>query len=405
MSKFICALLLTPILLSALPCAALAAAEPEEVFIRGMDASSVIAEEESGVVYRGFDGEERDVFETLAEAGITHIRVRVWNDPYDADGNGYGGGNCDIEKAAAIGARAAACGMKLIVDFHYSDFWADPGKQMVPKAWEGMGLEEKCAAVYEFTRESLSYLAEAGALVDIVQIGNETNGSLCGEKTWEGVTALMSAGARAVREACPGAMVAVHFSNPETKGRYAEYAETLASFGVDYDIFASSYYPYWHGTLENLSGLLSDIARTYGKKVMVMETSYAYTTEDSDHYGNTVTASTASEGDFPYTPEGQADFIRAVLDAVENETENGIGVVYWEGAWISVGGASRAENEKLWEKYGSGWAASFAAAYDPNDAGKYYGGNAVDNQALFLPDGTPLPGLLALGGAEDETGK
>ena len=111
-------------------------------FILGMDASSVIAEEESGVKYYNFDGEEQDVFKTLAESGVNHIRVRIWNDPYDGDGNGYGGGNSDIEKAVEIGKRATKHGMKLIVDFHYSDFWADPGKQMVPKAWKGMSIEE-----------------------------------------------------------------------------------------------------------------------------------------------------------------------------------------------------------------------------------------------------------------------
>ena len=122
-------------------------------FILGMDASSVIAEEDSGVRFYNFEGEEQDVFQTLAENGITHIRVRVWNHPYDAEGHGYGGGNNDIEKAVEIGKRATQYGMKLIVDFHYSDFWADPGKQMVPRAWAGMDIDEKEIALYEYTRE------------------------------------------------------------------------------------------------------------------------------------------------------------------------------------------------------------------------------------------------------------
>ena len=115
-------------------------------FIMGMDASSVIAEEQSGVKYYNFAGEEQDVFKTLAENGITHIRVRVWNHPYDAEGHGYGGGNCDVEKAVEIGKRATKYGMQLIVDFHYSDFWADPGKQMVPLAWKDMDISEKSDA-------------------------------------------------------------------------------------------------------------------------------------------------------------------------------------------------------------------------------------------------------------------
>ena len=127
---------------------------PED-FILGMDVSSLIAEEQSGVRYYDFDGQEKDLLQILAESGVTHIRVRVWNDPYDAQGRGYGGGNCDIENALQIGQRATQYGMKLIVDFHYSDFWADPGKQMVPKAWEGMDIETKTAALYDYTRERL----------------------------------------------------------------------------------------------------------------------------------------------------------------------------------------------------------------------------------------------------------
>ena len=362
-------------------------------FILGMDASSVLAEEACGVVYRGFDGAERDVFETLAGAGITHIRVRVWNDPFDADGHGYGGGSCDIDAAVELGCRVTQCGMKLIVDFHYSDFWADPSKQMVPKAWEGMEIEEKTEAVYEYTKDCLTKLRDAGVAVGMVQLGNETNGRLCGEKTWFNIQYLMQAGSRAVREVYPEALVAVHFANPESEGSYAAYASKLAYYDVDYDVFASSYYPFWHGTLDNLAAVLTDIAETYGKKVMVMETSYAYTPEDTDFFPNTISDDSAVTKSYPYTVQGQANSVRDVIDTIANRTANGIGVVYWEGTWITVGGDSHEENAALWETYGSGWATSFAAAYDPDDAGRYYGGCAVDNQAMFAPDGTPLPSL------------
>ncbi|MBR6007179.1 MAG: glycosyl hydrolase 53 family protein, partial [Clostridia bacterium] len=362
-------------------------------FIFGMDASSVIAEENSGVKYLGFDGKEKDVFLTFAEAGINTIRVRVWNDPYDENGNGFGGGNNDIETAVQIGKRAAAAGMKLLVDFHLSDFWADPGKQMVPRAWAGMTLSEKIGAVREYVADSLRKLKEAGVEVSMVQIGNETNGGLAGETDWASITALMKAGSAAVREVLPDALVALHFANPENAKSYAWYAATLAEAGVDYDVFASSYYPYWHGTMDNLAAVLSSIAETYGKKVMVMETSYAYTLADSDFSGNTIGEGSAIEKPYPFTIQGQANLVRDVIDTVVNKTVNGIGVVYWEGAWITVGGSSFEENSALWEEYGSGWASSYASGYDPNDAGKYYGGCAVDNQAMFGPEGDPLPSL------------
>ena len=361
-------------------------------FILGMDASCVPALERSGVRYYDFDGTEKDVFEILSSNGINYIRVRIWNDPYDENGNGYGGGNCDIENAIVVGKRATEHGMKLLVDFHYSDFWADPGKQMVPKAWQGMNFEEKQEALYQYTRDCLQKLKAAGVDVGMVQIGNETNGALCGESAtslggWKRIMELMSAGSRAVREVCPEAMVAVHFANPENAASYEGYARNLDYYGVDYDVFASSYYPYWHGTLENLSQVLSKVATTYGKKVMVAETSYAYTEKDTDFSGNTIGEGSAVVKDYPMTIQGQANLVRNVIDTVVNKTTNGIGVFYWEGTWISVGTNSWEENSAKWEKDGSGWASSYAAEYDPKDAGQYYGGCAVDNQAFFDANG------------------
>ena len=368
---------------------------PED-FILGMDISSVLAEENSGVKYYDFQGNEADIFRVLADNGINYIRVRVWNDPFDKEGRGFGGGNCDINTAVDIGKRATANGMRLLVDFHYSDFWADPGKQMVPLAWKGMDIGEKTEAVYQFTRDCLQKLKDAGVDVGMVQCGNETNNLLCGEKIWFNIQYLMQAGARATREVYPDALVALHFANPEKAGSYDTYASKMAYYNVDYDVFATSYYPYWHGTLDNLSRVLTEIAEKYGKKVMVMETSYAYTAEDTDFFGNTIGDGGGIVKDYPFTVQGQANSIRNITDTVVNGTGGaGIGVVYWEGAWITVGQNSWEENHEKWETYGSGWASSYAAAYDPNDAGKYYGGSAVDNQAMFDADGHPLESLKA----------
>ena len=370
---------------------------PED-FILGMDASCVPSLEAGGVKYYDHEGKEKDVYEILSENGINYIRVRVWNDPFDANGNGYGGGNCDIDNAVAIGKRATQYGMKLLVNFHYSDFWADPGKQMVPKAWKSMTIEEKTEALYQYTKDCLKKLVDAGVDVGMVQIGNETNGAMCGENSsalggWQKIMQLMSAGSRAVREVCPGALVAVHFANPEKVTNYDSYAKNLDYYGVDYDVFASSYYPFWHGTLENLSAVLTNIHETYGKKVMVVETSYTYTDQDTDFNGNTIAGNDGSViMNYPCTVQGQATCVRDVIETVAN-IPGGIGVCYWEGTWITVGRNSWEENSAKWEKFGSGWASSYAAAYDPNDAGKWYGGCAVDNQAMFDADGKPLQSL------------
>ncbi len=363
-----------------------------EDFILGMDVSSVIALEESGVRYYDDDGREKDLFAILASHGVNWIRVRVWVDPFDKNGNSYGGGGNDLARAIMIGRRATENGMRVLVDFHYSDFWADPSKQQVPKAWAGMDIEEKADVLYRYTLESLASLREAGVDVGMVQLGNETNGRLCGEKIWMNIVwHLMAAGARAVRETDPDILIAVHFANPENTDAYLNWASKLDYYSLDYDVFATSYYPYWHGTLENLAYVLSEIRQKYGKEVMVAETSYAYTLEDSDFSGNTIGEGGAYDHPWPFTVQGQANEVRAVCDTVNGI--GGLGVFYWEGAWITVGTSSREENRVLWEKYGSGWASSYAAEYDPNDAGKYYGGSACDNQAMFDPSGRALPSL------------
>jgi arabinogalactan endo-1,4-beta-galactosidase len=365
-----------------------------EDFIKGVDVSSIIALEQSGVKFYNEAGKKQDIFETLKEAGVNYVRVRVWNNPYDAKGNGYGGGNNDLAKAIEIGKRATANGMKVLVDFHYSDFWADPAKQQAPKAWKNLSFDAKRAALYKYTKESILAMKKAGIAIGMVQVGNETNGGLAGEKDWTKISQLFNEGSKAVREVDSNILVALHFTNPETSGRYATIAKTLKDNNVDYDVFASSYYPFWHGTLTNLTSVLKNVADTYGKKVMVAETSYTYTSEDGDGHGNTAPKSTGQTLNYPITVQGQATAVRDVMEAVANVGEAGIGVFYWEPAWLPAApDKSLKKNKMLWEKYGSGWATSYASEYDPHDAGQWYGGSAVDNQALFDFYGHPLPSL------------
>ncbi|RGS36183.1 glycosyl hydrolase 53 family protein [Roseburia hominis] len=387
---------------------------PED-FIKGVDISSYISETESGVVYHDFEGNALDdagFFTLLKESGVSWVRIRVWNDPYDADGHGYGGGNNDLGKAQVLGKLATDAGLRVLIDFHYSDFWADPAKQKVPKAWAAMNLDEKTAEVYSYTLNALTELHDAGVDVGMVQIGNETNNGICGESTWENRARIYNAGASAVRayeDAMYGdiadgseVMVALHFTEPNT-GVQSAIAANLDTYGVDYDVFATSYYPFWHGTLSNLQSVLGSIAKNYGKKVMVAETSYAYTFEDGDGHENNVRADKASSLDLNYniSVQGQADSVSSVMETISNTT-NGIGMFYWEPAWIPVqtydeNAADAAEvlasNQQKWETYGSGWAASYSYEYDPEDAGRYYGGSSWDNQALFDHDGYPLESL------------
>ena len=359
-------------------------------FIMGMDASAVPSLENSGVKYYDKNGVEKDVFEILASYGISYIRVRIWNNPYDSEGHGYGGGNCDLNNAIAIGKRATKYGMKLIVNFHYSDFWADPVSQTLPKAWKNYSTDQVKTAIYNYTKESLTTIKNNNIDVGMVQIGNETNGFFCGSKDWAVISSYFNSGSKAVREVCPEALVTLHFTNPEKTGRLAGYAAYLKVNNVDYDVFGTSYYPYWHGTLANLSSVLSTVATSYSKKVMVMETSYCYTRENYDQHGNT---SPATGDVLPHdiSIQGQYDQIYDVINTVK-DVPNCLGVCYWEGTWVGVG-TNWNSNKVLWEKYGSGWATSYSAEYDPDRAGQYYGGCAVENQAFFNKNGKVLPSL------------
>lgn len=362
-------------------------------FIRGMDVSSILAEEKSGVKYYSADGKEQDVFTTMAEAGVNYARIRVWNDPFDENGNGYGGGNNDLATAIALGKRATENGMKVCIDFHYSDFWADPSKQMCPKAWVDFSLEEKSNALYEFTKDSLTQLLENSVDVCMVQVGNETNNGMAGETQIPNIAKLMSSGSKAIREIAKSydkdIQVALHYTNANDYDGLDSILYKLASFQVDYDIFALSYYPYWHGTFENLQNVMANIQNKYGKKTLIAETAYCYTTEDTDGSGNSVSEADLIDA-YGATVQSQSTALRDVC-ATANDA-GALGVFYWEGAWIAVGDVN-ADNSSIWEEFGSGWASSYAAAYDPNDAGKYYGGCSWDNQALFDATGKPLESL------------
>jgi len=386
-------------------------------FITGADLSSYVSLKDSGVVFKDKKGNalsDQEFFDMLYDGGTNWVRIRIWNDPYNGNGNGYGGGNNDLEKAVEIGKLATKAGMKVLIDFHYSDFWADPAKQDPPKAWKGFSLEQKQNAVAEFTLESLNTLHANGVNVRMVQVGNETNNSICGEASASGMAAIFNAGSSAVREfekivygaeteAGSEVSVAVHFTDPQDG--FATVAADLAANNVDYDVFASSYYPFWHGTTSQLYSALEHVASSYGKKVMVAETSWTTTWEDGDGHGNTAPKTSGQDLQYAVSVQGQADEMRAVVNTVNNINEKyagqGIGVFYWEPAWLSkyyaynadgtVNQAEYKKNQELWEKYGSGWASSYSSEYDPTDAGLWYGGSAIDNQAWFDFDGTALP--------------
>lgn len=369
-------------------------------FIRGVDVSSIISLEQSDVKFYDVWGIRADVFKVLAQAGVSHVRIRVWNNPYDNDGNGYGGGNCDLEKAIEMGKRATRNGLKVLIDFHYSDFWADPAKQKAPKAWQSYTVDQRVDAIYNFTKESLTRIINSGVDVDMVQVGNETGYGFCGCATWDmgsdytvvpfsDLARLMNAGSRAIREINPNILIVVH--NTEPQNSYQWISKDYHDNNVDYDVFASSYYPNIHGSIANLKSELKYIADTYGKKVMVAETQYPYTKDNGDGYANALSEK-IGDMKYPISVQGQAQHVRDVCQAIHEIGNKGIGVFYWECAWIPVG-TVWSDNEPIWGQYGSGWASKYASEYDHEIVGDYNYGSAVDNQAFFDFNGRPMDSI------------
>ena len=382
-------------------------------FIKGVDISSIIAFENAGTTFKYENGTPADIFDILEDAGVNYVRIRVWNNPYDTEGNGYGGGNNDLYKAKLIGLRATQHGMKCMIDFQYSDFWADPAKQYAPKEWMNFTVHEKGIAIYNYTFDSLRTLIDAGVDVGVVQIGNETQGSLCGmgglyDGTWNlstGVANGLKNGCWAVddinsfygKTGSNKILKVVHFTDPNTTASW--YAEQLESQSVDYDVFAVSAYPFWHGAPSNLALSLVNIASTYDKKVMVAETAYPYTFDNADSQGNNISSlNDMSFSGYEISTYGQKEAIKAVMDAVntvnyQSGTEGyGLGGFYWEPTWIGTN-ASDCLN------YGTGFASAKSGDYELlfNSSVEEYSesdcGSSWDNMALFDSNGKALPSL------------
>ena len=371
-------------------------------FMMGVDVSSLLSVEASGAKFYGADGKPADPIALLKAGGANAVRIRVWNNPKTEDGRTYGGGGNDINVACKLGKRAMDLGMKVLIDFHYSDFWADTKRQNAPKAWKNFKLDEKQAAIREFTINSLTKLKKAGVKVSMVQIGNEIDNGLCGEIYDAEVCYLLKTASRAVRDFDRNIKIAVHYTDPLAENYLEGKATMLEKNKVDYDIFGISYYPYLHGDVKQLYIVLRKIANFYNKKVMVMEVAYPFTDSDGDGYKNVATTSNPGlKFNYPITVEGQAIAVRDVIEAVAKVRGAGIGVFYWEPAWIPPQHYDRtkiasdlvlAYNTNCWIKNGSGWAAFSAHGYDKDVKSKVNGGK-WDNQAFFDFDGNVLDSI------------
>lgn len=368
-------------------------------YIKGMDVSTLIEEEACGARYYD-NGVEDDALKILKRYGCNSVRLRLWNDPYTEKGESYGAGTNDLATTIKLSSRAKDLGMSVLLDFHYSDFWADPGKQTLPKAWKDYSVEQLEDAVYDFTRKTMEALIKEGLCPEMVQVGNEvTNGLLwpTGRKTvkgwcdnpqgYENMSRYISAGVRAVRETAGNTQVMIHLDNGGLNDMYIDWFDHYLEKGEDFDIIGLSYYPFWHGPLEDLSYNMKDMVKRYGKKVCIAEVSTGFSTEDYSKYegkkpgeikGMATRDELVARVPYPMTPEGQCDFMTDIMKRIAQIPE-GMGFYYWEPAWIPVPGC--------------GWATDEALEYIHE---KGPGGNEWANQALFDYDGNVLPALATI---------
>ena len=391
-----------------------------ESSIRGMDISSYLALKKAGVKYYDYEGNETPLLKVLHDNGINYIRIRIWNDPFNADRETYGGGGNDVSTGVEIAKEAAQYDMKVLLDFHYSDFWAEPAVQLVPKAWKKdvNNTEKMCSDVYDFTKESIQKFKDAGANIGMVQVGNEITNGLLGiysnrdkgesfnviwgdKKKSTEVNKYLKAGIKAVREYTPQALVALHLETPNV-WKYKTIMNTWKRDNVDYDVLGSSYYPFWSiAAKANTPKTLKDVqtlAASYGKMFAVFETSWVNSLNDGDGTPNSIGDST-NTGAYEVGPQGQVNELTDLYDTVLSQ-DNGLGTFYWEGAWIPVkaGWTNWEYNKQIADQYGTGWASKGALGYFP-DSKMYYkgkaawGGTSWDNQALFDINGYPLQSL------------
>ena len=362
--------------------------------ILGIDVSTYLEELSHGAVYRR--GESIiDPLEEFHKNGVDCMRIRVWNDPRSETGEDYLAGTCDMAHYLRLARLAKDKGYGLCLDFHYSDFWADPNKQMIPKAWRDMSLEQMTKALYDFTRDCLLTAREEGLAPDYIQVGNEiTNGMLWplgklwreeGKETdYSAFLQLLKAGCKACREVLPEAKIILHLEKSNDAAVYQEFFTRMEKAGVDYDIIGASYYPYWHGTPAELFDNLS-ACRRFGKDIMVMELGYGFTAEAYQLAGEK--RRLVIEGErayvpgfterYPVTPEGQAAFIRDFL--VLAREADVAAVFYWEPLWLPGEGIC--------------WASEAGQRYI-REEGKSTA-NEWANQCLFDYEGQMLPAFAA----------
>ncbi|AVL18212.1 TPA: arabinogalactan endo-beta-1,4-galactanase [Enterobacter cloacae] len=358
-------------------------------FIKGADISTLLEAEQHGAKFYNQNGQQQDAIAILKANGVNYVRLRLWVDPQDASGKTYGGGSNNLENTIALAKRVKAQGLKLLLDFHYSDFWTDPGKQFKPKAWEKMDYPQLKTAIHDYTRDTIARFKQEGVLPDMVQIGNEINGGMLWPegKSWgqgggefDRLAGLLNAAISGLKENLTGGeqvKIMLHLAEGTKNDTFRWWFDEIAKRGVPFDIIGLSMYTYWNGPISALKANMDDISKRYNKDVIVVEAAYGYTLDNCDNAENSFQAKEEKDGGYPGTVQGQYDYIHDLMQSVIDVPDHrGKGIFYWEPTWIAVPGTT--------------WATKAGMKYIHDE---WKEGNARENQALFDCQGKVLPSI------------
>lgn len=322
----------------------------QQQFYYGADLSYVNEMEDCGAKYYDETNTEKDPYQIFSDAGANLVRLRLWNDPKWTSYSTLK----DVKKSIR---RAKTNNMEVLLDFHYSDDWADPQKQEIPEAWSSQinDTESLAASLYNYTYNVLIALNQENLLPDMVQVGNEINSMILREGeaadsiNWIRNAYLINKGIAAVRDAASklnkDIAVMLHIAQPENAIEWFAQAKTHQV--TDFDWIGISYYPKWSSySLDSLQPALETLIREHDKKLMIVETAYPYTLTNSDDANNLLDEDALSPG-IPATQDGQLEYLLKLKDIVKRS--GGSGIVYWEPAWISTSCKTRWGEGSHWD--------------------------------------------------------
>ena len=371
-------------------------------FINGLDCSMVSIIEENGGKYIDFDGKPKDFFQLIKENGINLVRVRLWND-YKSNTGVKGGGCLDVERVLKLALRAKNAGLKFLLDFHYSDNWADPGKQSCPYSWRNLDFNGAKKELEKFTKNTIEYFKSKGANIDYVQIGNEINNGFMypfGEVDWsddntkkrtlDNVAVLLNTAINAVKTTSPNTKIILHVGDFALKtwhdnnsGKDVPYGlwffQQMEQRRIPYDIAAASFYLFYHHKgddyldMNTMTNSINQFIDALRKPFMIMEYSMAYTLNPHQYAENQFGReySDLISREYPTSFQGQTNMILDIAERVAKaKNRMGIGICYWGGEWLPV--------------HGAGW------------GDQYNTKSSWSNQALFTYEGVATPALAAM---------